>query len=494
MKVKSNNEKNSLVLNAVFNVVYRMLNILFPLITAGYVARVLTPAGVGLNFTVQNNVSYFVIFAMLGIPAYAIREIAKIRDDRQKTDKLFSELLVLNAILTTLSLLLFFVCVFTIDYLHKELVLYLICGITILTNYINFDWYYQAVEEYRFIAVRSIIIKVISMTAVFIFVREPDDLYIYAFIYSMANCGQYLINIIRARRNVSLRLRELELWSHIKPLVYLTLYVISIEIYSHVDITMLGIIDGQTTVAFYSCAQRVISLVVTFIISVTAVFLPRLSYYYANERDKFYRLTKFGVDLMIFISVPACIGIASIAGPLIRIWLGSEYEESIPCLIILSFIIPLKCIGDMACFQVMICAGKEMSLMVSNFAALFVNIVLNVLLIPRYGAFGASVASLISEVFVFILVLYLSRKLQLYKADYRNLFSVMISSAVMSVTVLIIESVVSPVLLAFIMGMAAGVLIFVVMNLIMSNSFFSVLLINRIRGMLIKYEKDKELS
>lgn len=490
MKAKNNDEKNSLVLNAVFNVVYRMLNILFPLITAGYVARVLTPAGVGLNFTVQNNVSYFVIFAMLGIPAYAIREIAKIRDERQKKDKLFSELLVLNAILTSVSLLLFGICIFTIDYLHKELVLYLICGITIMTNYVNFDWYYQAVEEYRFIAVRSIIIKVISMAAVFIFVREPDDLYIYAFIYSMANCGQYLINILRAGGSVSLRLRKLELWTHIKPLVYLTLYVISIELYSHVDVTMLGIIDGETTVAFYSCAQRVITLVVTFIISVTAVFLPRLSYYYANERYKFYQLTKFGVDLMIFISVPACIGIVSIADPLIRIWLGSEYERSIPCLIILSFIIPLKCIGDMACFQVMICAGKEMSLMVSNFAALFVNIGLNALLIPRYGALGASVASLISEIFVFVLVLCLSRKLQLYKADYRNLFSVIVSSAVMSVTVLIIETKVTPVLSAFIAGMAAGVLVFVVMNLIMHNTFFSVLLINRIKGMLIKYEED----
>lgn len=488
--MKSNDEKNSLALNAVFNVVYRMLNILFPLITAGYVARVLTPVGVGLYSVVQNNVSYFVIFAMLGIPAYAIREIAKIRDDRQKKDKLFSELLVLNAILTTVSLLLFFVCLFCIDYLNKELVLYLICGITILTNYINIDWYFQAVEEYRFIAVRSIIIKVLSMTAVFMFVRNPDDLYIYAFIYSLANCTQYLINIIWARNNVSLRLKGLELWSHTKPLVYLTLYVISIEIYSHVDITMLGVIDGETTVAFYSCAQRVISLVVTFIISVTAVFLPRLSYYYANEREKFYQLTKFGVDLMIFISVPACIGIASIASPLIRIWLGVEFEESIPCLIILSFIIPLKCIGDMACFQVMICAGKEMSLMVSNFAALFVNIALNLLLIPRYGAFGASVASLVSEVFVFVLVLCLSRKLQLYKINYRNLISVAVASAAMAVAVLFIEASVHPDLPAFIAGMAAGVLVFVIINHVMRNSFFSDLLISRIRGMLIKNEKD----
>lgn len=488
--MKSNDEKNSLALNAVFNVVYRMLNILFPLITAGYVARVLTPVGVGLYSLVQNNVYYFVILAMLGIPAHAIREIAKNRYDRQKKDKLFSELFVLNAILTTVSLLLFAACLFTIDYLHRELVLYLICGITILTNYINIDWYYQAVEDYRFIAVRSIIIKVISMAAVFIFVRDPDDLYIYALIYSLANCGQYLINVIKARETVSLRLKDLELRVHTKPIVYLSLYVISIELYSHVDVTMLGIIDGETTVAFYSCAQRVISLAVAFIVSVTAVFLPRLSYYYANERNKFYQLTKFGVDLMIFISVPAFAGIASIAGPLIRIWLGSDYEESIPCLIILSFIIPLKCIGDIACFQIMYCVGKEMSLMISNFTALFVNVVLNLLFIPRYGALGASAASLVSEVFSFVLLLYLSRKLQLYKINLRNLISVTVSSAVMAAVVLVVEDKVSPDLPAFVAGMTAGVSFFVIMNLIMRNSFLNDLLMSRIRGVFIKHEKD----
>ena len=486
MPEKSN---KSLVKNAAFNVIYRLLNILFPLITAGYVARVLTPAGVGRNFIVQNDVSYFVILALLGIPPYAIRELARTRDDKKKSNKLFTEMLVLNAILTTISIIAFGLCLILFERFKNEMDLYLICGITIVINYFNIDWYFQAVEEYRFIAVRSIIVKILSLVAVFIFVHEPDDVYLYALIYSIANCGHYLINVIRARKTLSVSFRNLELRRHLRPLVLLTLYVISIEIYARIDISMLGIIEGETMVAFYSYAQRVISIIVTFIMAITAVFLPRLSYYYYYDKDKFYKLTKVGVDLMIFLSIPASCGIICLARPLILLWLGSDFNTSVPCLMVLALIIPLKCIGDLACFQVMTASGKEKTLTLSHMLALLVNIALNSVLIPAYGAIGASIASLLSELFVFVLVVLLSRKLLKFRIDIKNLVVVLAASVLMLLSVMTLVKMIEPMWLSFIVGIVAGMTVFVLVNIIVHNSFLFEVMLNRMKGGIDRNER-----
>ena len=486
--MQADTSKNNLAKNAAYNVIYKLLNILFPLITAGYIARVLSPLGVGRSFVVQNNVSYFVIFAVLGIPAYAIREIAKVREDACATSKIFSEMIVLNAILTTVSLFVFTVCILSIDYFHRELTLHLIYGITILINYINIDWYYQAVEDYRFIAIRSTAVKFVSLIAVFVFVHKPDDLYLYALIYSLANCGHYFINVLRIRKCVSFTLKELTLFRHLKSLIFLTLYVISIEVYAKMDITMVGILDGEIEVAFYTYAQKVINLIITFVIAITAVFMPRLSFYYANDRKEFYKLTKFGVDLMVFMSIPICFGIVSIADPLVRIWLGTDFERTIPCMIVLAFLIPLKCIGDLAGFQVMMCSGEELKLVIPHFIALFVNFILNFYMIPRWGALGASIASLITEICIIVLILILTLKVHHYGLNVKSLITVIASSLLMSVAVVFIIRMIKPVLPGMILGIIAGIVVFIGINVLFHNTFLVNDLLKRIR----KVMKDED--
>lgn len=424
-------EKRSLAKNAVFNTFYRMLDIIFPLISSGYVARMLTPEGVGRYAAAANNVSYFVLLGSLGIQAYAIRETAKRRDDKKARDKLFSEMLVVNAFLTMAAIFIFAVCILFTGLFSSEKMLYFVCGFAIVINFINVDWYFQGTEEFMLIALRSFVVKLLGLIAVIVFIHSPEDVYTYALISVFSGLAYHLFNIIYASRRVKVSFKDINLQPHIKSLVFLALCTVSTELYARMDITMLDIMDKHASVAYYSYAQKIVGLIIATAIAITAVFLPRLSYYYSSDKPKFNKLTKFGADLMIFISFPMCLGIAAVASPLITLWLGEGYGDAVNCLTVLAFMIPLKCVGDIICYQVMMCAGKESYLMYSYLITMGVNFVNNLILIPRFGAFGASIASLISEIIVFILVFGAARKYQQYKLDMKNLVLTLASSAVM---------------------------------------------------------------
>ena len=175
-------EKRSLATNAVFNTFYRMLDIIFPLISSGYVARMLTPEGVGRYAAAANNVSYFVLLGSLGIQAYAIRETAKRRDDKKARDKLFSEMLVVNAVLTMAAIFIFIACLVLTGLFSSDKLLYFVCGFAVVINFINVDWYFQGTEEFKLIAIRSFVVKLLGLIAVIVFIHSPVDVYKYALI------------------------------------------------------------------------------------------------------------------------------------------------------------------------------------------------------------------------------------------------------------------------------------------------------------------------
>ncbi|MBP5416426.1 MAG: flippase [Clostridiales bacterium] len=471
--MSGNKEVTSLAKNAVFSVIYRLLHILFPLISYGYVARKLTSDVVGRHAAAVNNVSYFVILGSLGIQAYATREIARRKNDKKERDKLFSEMLIVGCILTAVAACAFSICMGFIPLFRAERSLYLICAITIVTNMFNVDWYFQGTEDFKFIAFRSLVVKIVSLIAVFIFIRTPEDIYKYALIGVLTTALYYFLSITHAGKDAKFSLRGAELKRHLLPLFFLALCTVSTELYARMDVTMLDVMKEHSTVASYSYAQKIVNLIVVTLIAVTAVFLPRLSYYFSNEKEKFNKLTKFGADLMIFISIPMCLGLAAIASPLVSVWLGAGYEDAVPCLIILAFMIPLKCIGDIVCYQVMMCAGQESFLMIAYMITLLVNVINNLLLIPRYGAFGASAASLISEIIVFAIVIIRSKKYQNYRINLRNLVVTTISSLAMFGAVIGFSFLVDPMWLKLVGGVILGGSIFAILNLLLKNDFIT---------------------
>ena len=90
------NKQKSLKSNFVMNSILTMSQFIFPLITFPYVSRILLPVGTGKVSFATSIVSYFTLFAQLGIPMYGIRACAKVRDNREKLTKTVQELFIIN--------------------------------------------------------------------------------------------------------------------------------------------------------------------------------------------------------------------------------------------------------------------------------------------------------------------------------------------------------------------------------------------------------------
>ncbi len=447
---------NSLVHNAFYNMMYRILGIIFPVVTASYVARILLPEGVGRVNVAQNNVSYFVMIISLGIQTYGIREIAKCKNSIEKRSLLFKELLILNECCTLISLMVFIILLFLFPLFSNDFLLYSICGLAIVVNFFNFDWLYQGLEDYKYITVRSFWIKTLSLLLTFLFVKNETDIYKYALIQVFSVGGNYIFNLLNISKLVSFNNTRITITKHFRPLVFLTLCIFSTELYSRIDITMLGIMSNNVSVGYYTSAQRIVNIVMTLLVSSTYVLFPRLSELYQKDTQRFCSLVTNGTNLMIILTIPACIGLILIGKLVTTILFGAAFTEASISLQILSLIIPLRCIADITGYQIMLCAGQENRLAKTYFGIMLANISMNYLLIPNFKEIGASVASVISEALAFIIVFAMARQIVHISLNKLDFLKTILCAVTMGIVVFIISNNVENMYISLLLCMIVG--------------------------------------
>ena len=319
----------SLAKNSIYNAVYQVLNIVFPLISSIYVSRIIFADGVGRVTYAQNVVSYFTTVAALGIPTVGVRVIAIARDNRQRLDKAFSEMIVLNTLSTSLAVAAYVVVLFVNPELRSDIFLYAATGIVLVFHYISIDWLFQGLEEYSYIVIRNIVVKILSLMALFLFVKNREDYLKYALILSLATCSNYLFNAIHSRKYVSLVFKHLDLKQHIKPILLISGSLFLASIYGKLDITMLGTMIGTESVGYYSYAHRIIQIGISFCTAVTAAFFPRLSYYFQHDSEKFRSLILRGIQITAFLSFPVATGMFILAPEIVELLYGPMFLPAI---------------------------------------------------------------------------------------------------------------------------------------------------------------------
>ena len=374
----------SLAKNSIYNIVYTTANIIFPLISSMYVSRILMADGVGKVAYAQNLVSYFVIIAALGSPVYGIRKIAAFQNDEKKTNQFFTQLFTINAISTVISSAAYVTFIFAIEDSQSDLILYLYAGLQLFLNFFNIDWLYKGKEEYGYITLRSILIKILSLFAILIFVKSKEDYIIYAFISGAALCGNYLFNIVHAFKFVSFDFENFVVKEHIKPLLILLVGIFLSTGYSMVDVTMLGSMGTDQAIGFYNNAHKAINIVTTACIAVSSAFLPRLSYYYVHDRKKMNDLVYFGGQVIAFCSLPVTIIIIMLAPDIMQVLYGTEFVPASTSLRLLAILIIVKSFGDLFCYQLIMATASESKRLPAATIASLVNIILNAIMIPMW--------------------------------------------------------------------------------------------------------------
>lgn len=429
-----NNQIRSIKYNFVMNLILTASNFLFPLITFPYVSRVLQVEANGIIAYVTSIVSYFSLVASLGIPTYGIRAAATVRDDKRKLSKVVQELLIINIVLVGLVLIIYFIMIFTVPSMLVYRELFYINAIGIILNVLGVNWFFQAIEQYDYITVRSIIFRVLSIALMFIFVHQPSDYIIYGLILVLSSAGSNILNFKRLFKYITLKKHDkYEFVPHFKPILILFAQSLVISIYTNLDLIMLGSIKDSYEVGLYTAATKLKLILLSVVNSLGNVLLPRMSYYVKrNMKEQFERVMAQALNFTLFISLPLAIFFTLNAHESLLILAGEQYLGAVLSMQFLTIaVIPIGITGVLG-IQVLTPLEKEKYLLISVIVGAVIDLLLNFILISSYGSSGAAFATMIAEFAVLLVQIYYTREL-LFKIIHqivgiRYLFTVGISA------------------------------------------------------------------
>ena len=461
----------SLKQNIALNLFKTLLSLLFPLITFPYASRILLPEGIGKVAFARSFIDYFIIIATLGISTYGIRETAKLRENRERLSKISREIITINMISTCVSYLLLFVAILCIPKLSDYRLLLIVISAKILFTALGLDWLYGGMEDYKYITVRAVIFQIISVILLFVFVHKPEDYLKYASIAVLSNVGSHVCNWIHSRKYIDLFIKtKLELKKHLKPIFILFAMAAVTKIYVVLDVNMLGFICDDWQVGIYTAAVKVNKIILSLVVAACTVLLPRLSYYTEkNETKKFNNLAYKGIDVLLLVSIPSAIGLSRLSYHVIMLISGQNYISAIPVMRIMNPIIVVIGISNFVGMQLFMPLRKEKYTLYSVLCGAAVNFSMNLILIPRYQAFGAAISTLCAELVVTAVQLYLARNIINLKDIFKRFIVYLFDAAVMGLVVFVISSYFTDIFLSFIFGVVSGAVVYAILLLIQKN-------------------------
>lgn len=402
----------SLRLNMMLNAIKGLLSVLFPLITFPYISNVLGVDNIGrYNFS-SSIISYFVLLAGLGINTYAIREGARIRQNKKQIQNFVNEIFSINIISTIISYCLFFLILFLVEKLHEYNSLLLIFSIQIAFTTIGVEWIYSIYEDYFYITIRSILFQIISLILLFVFVKDENDVCIYAAITVLSSVGSNLINFIRARKYCNICfIKNFNLKEHLKPIMILFGMSATISIYVSSDMTILGFLCNDYTVGIYAVSMKVYNVVKTILSAILIVSVPRLSSLLANsDKNKFSIVASDIYNTLVSVVLPSMVGVILLRYQIVVFLSGTDYAEATSSLFLLSIAL-IFCMGAWFWGQCILVPMKmEGTVFKVTVVSALVNVGLNMVLIPIWKENAAALTTIIAEGISFVWCWYKGRK------------------------------------------------------------------------------------
>lgn len=426
MKVKS------IKANAILNIIYTIINMLFPIITFPYVSRILLADGMGKVSFFTSISNYAVMMASFGISTYGIREVAKVRDDKKELSKVATELLIINIVLTIVVLCFLIASINFVEKFKVEPSLFFINAIIIIIAPMGLNWLYSGLEQYAYITKRTIVFKTISLVLVFILVKEQNDYPIYVGITAFSTIGAYIFNFLYARKFVEFNLyKDMAFKRHYKPMILLFASILAVSVYTNLDTIMLGFIKGNTEVGLYTVAVKVKWLLLTAVNAISAVLLPRLSFYLSQSNVKEYnRILKKSISIIFVISIPMSLYFIAEAQDSILLLAGSDYLNAISCMQIVMPILIISGFSNITGNQVLIPYGKDSVFMIAVVTGAVVNVIFNITLMPKFGCIGAAIATLIAEVTQMSIQFFYAKEYIIKNIRLKTLLKVIIAASV----------------------------------------------------------------
>ena len=393
--------KNKVVVNYLYNTLYEVLRLIAPLITTPYVSRILGADGVGTYSYTQSIATYFVLVGAVGTTLYGQREIAYVQDDIQKRSKVFFEVFTFRFITSIFCTVVFFLafCNGT-----KYAVLYRILTLEVVATSVDISWFFMGMENFRITAIRHICIKLLGISMVFLLVKKPEDVPLYTLCVTAP--------IVVGNLSLWLSVRKYLVFTglpsfsaiakHIKPVLILFVPQVAVEVYLVLDKTMIGLLASDISqVGYYTQAQKIIKLLLTIVVSLGTVMLPAMSAAFAKGRtDEIKKRIKTAFRFNFMLSFALMFGVIAVADRFVPIFFGDGYAPVVQLMIIISPILVIIGISNVIGKQYLLPTKQQKAYTSSVVIGAVVNCILNYILIRKYNALGASIATLVAEISV----------------------------------------------------------------------------------------------
>lgn len=416
---------------------YQILLLIAPLITVPYVSRVLGAQGVGINDYTNAVVTFFLLIGQIGITTYGNREIAYHRDDKYKRSKIFWEIVMMQFTTITISYSVFIVFVWNFSASYH--LFFLVQSLLIIAGAFDISWYFMGLEDFRKTVARNMIVKLGSIFLVFLFIKQPSDVWKYILILSasqlMGNITfwPYLIKSIQR-----VKISDLRPFSHLSPALLLFIPTITTQVYLVVNRIMLRFMDPTKTVAvgLFSQSDKIIKLILAIVTATGTVMLPHIANRFAHGDVIGIRKSLYNsFDFVTALSVPMMFGISAIAEKFAPWFLGDQFTMSGKIMMLEAPVIVLIAWSNVTGTQYLMPVNRVKEYTMSVTVGAVVNIICNIFLIEVYGAKGAALSTTISEFAVTAFQIYCIRTTIRRRQLFGSVWKYLLSGAVMFVVV-----------------------------------------------------------
>lgn len=393
--------------NYLYNLSYQILTIILPIITVPYVTRIFTSEDLGSYGFYYSIVSYFSLFAMLGIGIYGTKQIAAARDVSSTFWNIY-------AIQLIASLLALFVYVITLVSIPKMSgMVPIILGIVLLTKMIDISWLFTGKEDFKKITLRNTMVKVAGVISIFTFIKSSEDLYLYIFLIVIFDFLGQFVMWIPAKKFIKRPSFDTKIIKkNLHPIVLLFLPQVAISLYVVLDRTLLGLLGSYSDVGIYEQGQKLTSILLTVVSSLGAVMLPRIANLLSERKEKeAQNMVRFSFILYNLIIFPMIFGLIAINEVFVRLFLGQNFQDVKYVLYIIVFNIMFIGWTNILGYQVLVVRNKNKEFMLSTTIPAIVSVAVNITVIPFFGYIGASITSVVVEFLVFAIQWYYSRNI-----------------------------------------------------------------------------------
>ena len=393
----------SLKKNFIYNAILTMSGYIFPLMVYPYVSRVLGVANIGACNFVDSIVEYFTILSMMGMNTIGIREIAKCKNDQQKLDNVFSQLFSLNTLTTITAIIILIIATNIVPKFapYKDL-LYIGVG-KLFFNYMLINWFFQGLENFKYIAARTIFVKILFVISVFLFVKTETDVKLYYFLVALTWAGNGIINFIYAKKYVSFNFTLKINKAIIGSFFILGVYWFMNSMYTTLNVAFLGFATNDIEVGYYTTANKLLTVIMTMFTALTSVMVPRVSVALkSNENSEAKALIRKAINALMLFAIPLIFFVFPFSQELIYLMSGKGYEGATTPLQIMTPLFFLVGYDQIIVLQTLLPMGKDKDILRNSIFAASVGIISNIFLTLNFGKNGSAIVLILAELSVLL--------------------------------------------------------------------------------------------